>query len=114
MAAPNLQTATIQSTTDVWAATNTLTTRITVAANTSVLVKSIRATNIHASTIGWVTITLNRSSTDYHYTFQQPVPVNGTIECVTGILNLDASDLLKAQVNASSNIELITSYFTAS
>lgn len=114
MAAPNLQTATIQAATDVWAATNTITTRITAASNTSVLIKSIRATNIHATDTGWATAIVDRSGTDFRQAYQVSVPLNGSVELVTGILTLDAADLLQLQANASSNIEFVTSYFIAS
>jgi len=110
--APNLTALTsVTAESDQWAATNTITTRITVASNTAVIVKAIRATNIHAATAGWITAIVDRSGTDYRIAYQVTIPINAQIEVLEKLLVLEEGDLLQLQANASSNVETEVSYF---
>jgi hypothetical protein len=109
MATPNLLSlTTVTFDRDVWAATNTLTTRVTAAASETVVVFSIKATNIHASAVGWITYTLN-NGTDFKGAFQIAIPLNAMVECLDKPLTMNPSDLLKLQANASTNVETIVS-----
>jgi hypothetical protein len=114
MAAPNLasSTATVNGKTAVLAATNTTTSLIgSVASGHCGRVEAIYASNIHASVVGWVSVTHYRSSTDVRICYQMPVPLNGSVNCLGGrILYLEESDDVRVQANASSNIEVVASY----
>jgi hypothetical protein len=105
MAAPNLVSpTTITADRDVWAATNTNTTRVTAGGSESIIVVAIIATNIHASTVGWCSAELNNGSV-FRVAYQIAVPLNASVNLIDKPLVLNPSDLLKLQANASSNIE---------
>jgi len=109
MTTPNLNAPTqIVGDRDVWAGTNTLTTRVTAGASETVIVLGITACNIHASNAGWALWSLN-NGTDFRGTFQIAVPLTATVQLLDKPLIMNPADLLKLQANASSNIEFITS-----
>lgn len=114
MAAPNLASATavVNGKTAVLAATNTEADLIAaVATGHCARVEAVYASNIHASTVGWVTLSHKRSGTTYRITYQLSVPLTASFNLLGGrILYLDEGDSLRVQSNASSNIEVVATY----
>jgi hypothetical protein len=109
MAAPNLVSpTTITADRDVWAATNTNTTRVTCGASESIVVVAIIATNIHASNVGWASAEVNNGSA-FRVAYQVSIPLNASVNLLDKPLVLNPSDLLKLQANASSNVETVVS-----
>lgn len=114
MAAPNIagSSPTVNGKTAVLAVTNTEADVIAaVATGHCARVEAVFASNIHASTTGWVSLSHRRGGVSYRITFQLSVPINASFNLLGGrILYLEEGDSLRAQSNASSNIEVTATY----
>lgn len=111
MAAPNIAGSSVTVTGETWvlAATNTETDIIAaVATGHCVRVEAVYASNIHASTNGWVSLIHRRGGVSYRITYQLAVPIGTSVNLLGGrILYLEEGDALRATANQSSNIEVI-------
>src|SRR5690242_6533907 len=113
MAAPNLLSlTTINGKTAHLAATNTETDLIAAVTTSHVVhVQAVWAANIHASTVGWVSMWHKAGGTEYQMANQITVPLNAAINLLDGKeLYLEEGDSLRIQVNASSNISVNAPY----
>lgn len=115
MAAPNIVgVTTITGKTDVLAITNSATAITSNGAGSGTVVKvnSLYIANIHATTAGWITVDLYRSSVAYRLANQIPVPINSTINIIEKGLSiyLEEGDTLRLTANASSYLEGVCSY----
>lgn len=109
MAAPSLDGSTKVADRDCWAATNSLTTRVTAGASETIIVLGITAANITTGTTGWATWILNNGTSDFNGAFQITVPPAATVQLLDKPLVMNPSDLLKLQASASSVIQTIVS-----
>jgi hypothetical protein len=112
MANPNIINATsIYGNVDMAAITTSATALVTCGANKVLKINGIFVSNIHASSNGFVTIDIYRSSTARHLAKSVAVTVNEMLDVLGGkSLYLEENDQLRFTADANSVLEAVVTY----
>lgn len=74
-------------------------------------VEAIYATNVHASTIGTISVWHRVGSTDHPIALEERIPLRSKVNVlIGGPLYLDEGDSIKVQANQSANVHVSAPY----